>query len=450
MRSSIFPYVALAFSLPWIGCGGGHRPDVSGSLGSALSSGTLTVRDTSNASFAAGTATHALPSGEQPDVCTALGVTCVQFDLEIEIPLHAWRSPGGVQIAIRWPNFDNALNLYVYRQDVQTGADVQVGSSTGILGGSAGSLLLRCAANGTYRVYVALDPANSVDSSVPFDVEARVQYDPPVHPVRPLLPDYSMRPQTTVTFDTPSFSFFGDADPPAGESCYQSEKDEDGAEVCLRFNQTFANVGEGPAELHFAVPKDLNDASHNVFARTYFSDGPDHFVDSPAGEWEFHAAHQHYHYQSFAQSNLWVADAEGRRVGTVPIRGGRKVSFCLEDEALDALRWGKEGVGPRFYRAPDCLVLVAEDTLYNYLIQGLTPGWDDIYDWFLPGQYIDVAGLESGDYVLETIVDPDNKLVESDETNNCGTVLVRMTEMGTPQRHAEIVGPGPGCTSAGR
>jgi hypothetical protein len=119
----------------------------------------------------------------------------------------------------------------------------------------------------------------------------------------------------------------------------------------------------------------------------------------------------------------------------------------MEDEKLDDKMWGQAGVRPRFYVAPDCLVFVpsAETTDFNYIIQGVTPGWADIYEWNLPGQYIDVDGLPNGDYVLETIADPDNKLRESDETNNCGTVLVRLTNMGTPDRHSEIIGPGPGC-----
>ena len=62
-------------------------------------------------------------------------------------------------------------------------------------------------------------------------------------------------------------------------------------------------------------------------------------------------------------------------------------------------------------------------------------------------QYIDVVDLPNGDYVLETIADPDNKLVESNEHNNCGTVLIRLTNMGTANHHAEIIGAGPGCTT---
>jgi hypothetical protein len=393
------------------------------------------VRTPDKASFASGVATNDPPIPGQPDVCGALGVACVKIDLRIDLPRNVWHKPGGVQVAIRWATED-AIDLYVYRNGVQ------LAKSEGIVAVTSEGVLLRSAENGTYQVYVALDPVNSFAPSVPFDAVARVQYDPPVNPIRPLLPDFVMRPQTKITFDTPFFPIFGDvADP--GESCYNGEKAETGAQVCMRFQQSFANVGEGPAELRFFVPKDPADTSHDVFARTYFSDGTSALT--PAGTWEFHEAHQHFHYDNFVQSNLWTADSHGHRTGTAPIRAGRKVSFCLEDESIDNSKWGKPGVGPRVYIAPDCLVFASEDDIYNYLVQGLTPGWVDTYQWYLPGQYIEVSGVPNGDYVLETTADPDNKLVESDETNNCGTVLVRLTNMGTPQRHAEIIGKGPGC-----
>ena len=430
--------------LALVGSGRANESDPLGSSESALSSCRLAVSDTDTASFSSGVATNAPPVAGQPDVCVALGVKCVEFDLKVDLPPNVWKKPGGVQVAIRWTTDDNALDLYVYRHDAQSGQDVQVGNSTGILASISGGLLLRSAKSDTYKVFVALDPVDSLDASAVFDIEARVQFDPPVKPIRPLLPDFRMLPQTTVTFDTPVFPFFGDeADP--GDSCFHLERSESGAQECMRFNQTFGNIGDGVAELRFAVPKDPNNTSNNVFERTYYSDGPSHFVDSPAGNWEFHEAHQHYHYLNFVQSSLWAADRRGRRVGAAPVRAGRKMSFCMEDEKLDDALWGKSGVGPRTYIAPDCLVFVGEDANFNYLVQGLTPGWDDIYEWYLPGQYMDVAGLPNGDYILETTADPDNKIVESNESNNCTTVLVRLTSLGTAGHHADIIGKGPGC-----
>jgi len=405
----------------------------------------LSVKNAEQADFASSFVSNAPPSSAQPpEACGT--VKCVAFDLDIDLPRQTWRKPGGVQVAIRWPDDTNILNLFVYKGTGQQQGDVQVGSQLGILAASAGSVLLRNATNGHYTVYVALDPAGSVDARVPFDVTTRVQFDPEVHPIRALRPDLAIRPQSHVGFDTPSFPIFGDPDPAPGETCFDSEKAEDGARICLRFDQSFANVGEGAAELRFAVPHDPADTSHDVIERTYFSDSRSHFQDTPAGEFEFHAAHGHYHYENFAKSSLWATDSKGRRTGAAPLSTGRKVSFCFEDESIDDSLWGKRGVSARTYRAPDCLVTQTSDANFDYLIQGLSPGWVDLYQWYLPGQYLEVSGVPNGVYILETRIDPDGEIIESEERNNCGSVRVRLSRMGTPQRKAELLGPGPACT----
>lgn len=53
--------------------------------------------------------------------------------------------------------------------------------------------------------------------------------------------------------------------------------------------------------------------------------------------------------------------------------------------------------------------------------------------------------MTDGVYILETLVDPDNAILEADETNNCGSVYIRLTGMGTSARKAELLGPGPSC-----
>src|SRR6185369_3548871 len=56
--------------------------------------------------------------------------------------------------------------------------------------------------------------------------------------------------------------------------------------------------------------------------------------------------------------------------------------------------------------------------------QRISVGWEDIYDNLTVGQQIDVSGLAPGQYWLEADVDPDNHLLESNEFNNVGRVLV--------------------------
>ena len=121
------------------------------------------------------------------------------------------------------------------------------------------------------------------------------------------------------------------------------------------------------------------------------------------------------------------------------------MSFCLADTELDG--WLMKGDGPRTYLAPDCLFPAYSDAVNDYLIQGITPDWADVYDWYLPDQFIEVSGVPDGYYILETIADPDNTLLEADETNNCGAVLIRLAHMDSSARTAEIIRPLESCGS---
>jgi hypothetical protein len=396
-------------------------------------------------------ARNTAPTGEVPECGST---SCARFDLNIDLPGGVWNNnTGGVEVALRWNivELGDNLRLYVYQDGVL------VAKSDGIIS-SAQSILIPQAANGEYKLYVAFDQ-DSAAAAISFEAMAEVEYAPKPHPFRQLLPDLVARPQRNVTFDRTTSDFF-EPPPAPGENCFPSEKAEEGAQNCLRFDQVFANVGEGTMEMRFVVPHDPNSSAHNIFQRIFRSDGG--FDERFAGEWEFHPAHQHYHFLGFGISKLWRADSSGNRVDSlpirsrrlelrgkhtptvgVPIRTGRKVSFCMADTTIDS--WLQKRNGPRTYTAPDCLFPALSDADNDYLIQGITSGWADTYDWYLPDQYIEVSGLPDGYYILETTVDPDNSLVEADETNNCGSVLIRLTNVGTPSQHAEIIGNGPPC-----
>jgi hypothetical protein len=169
------------------------------------------------------------------------------------------------------------------------------------------------------------------------------------------------------------------------------------------------------------------------------------FSDIPAGQVEFHPIHDHYHFKDFAQSVLWHADSAGHPVGTAPAAVGDKVSFCVSD--TDLIAWGEKGDDPLSYPAPDCLF--PKQTIGNteFFWYGLSRGWADRYNWYLPGQMIDTTGLSDGTYLLLTTVDPVNKLLESDDTNNCASVIVQLTGLSTNTPHADRIGTGPACAS---
>ena len=388
------------------------------------------------------------PTGGEPVECAA--VPCDHFKLKIDLPHGTFRNPdrpGGVQVALRWfgnpaghtlppgvpgccGEFDT-LHLWVYRDGAL------VAASPGIIAVSQSAFLLE-PDNGWYDVWIAYDPTYNVAPAVEYEALAEVEYLPRIHPAKRLLPDLTFHGTERITFDTPSFPIF-EPDPPAGSSCFVSETVEDGATTCLRFDQIIANVGRGPIEIAFEVPTGASpaeDVAFPVAQRVYNSDGT--FADRPGGTVNYHAVHGHYHYSSFANAMLWRSNRRGTKLGDEPVAASHKVSFCMADIRID--KWAEKGDGPRKYYAPDCLFPFASDGVTDEFRQGVNYGWADVYDWYIPDQYIEVSGISSGYYRLEFCADPLNEIEEADETNNCIVNHIRLTGMEGPDRKVEVLG----------
>lgn len=116
----------------------------------------------------------------------------------------------------------------------------------------------------------------------------------------------------------------------------------------------------------------------------------------------FHWAdcHGHYHFEDFALYRL--LNASGSVVVT-----GRKIAFCLED----TYRWRAASGATRRYSCGTT--------------QGIQAGWADVYDPAVPCQWLDITGVPGGNYTLELILDPSNRIAEANEGNN--TVRVAVT-----------------------
>jgi hypothetical protein len=431
--------LASALTVSMIGCG--EEQDLTtASTSSAVS--TFTLSDpTSPVLWASRMSATDRASG--PAICAQ--VPCQSFNVNVALPADFWtRSQpgrGGVQFAIQWTSeidrmtgVGDNLFMYVFRggQPVITAEGIH---------SRAYSTTLRSAENGLYTVYVAVDP-ESRSIEIPFDGQVDVEFEPANNPVRRLLPDLVVRPQSVITFATPIPTFF-EPEPIAGQSCTPNEINEDGARKCLRFDQSVANIGEGPLDLRFTVPKSGGPGPVNQVI--YYSNDGDkrtetRFVDN----WVLHDNHHlHYHYKGLTQSKIWGRDSKGRKVGTEPLRTGRKLSFCIADVAMD--RFGQKGEADRTFNVPNCLFPAYSDANNDYLIQGTSRGWVDVYEWFLPGQYIEVSGLSNGTYIFETTVDPDNTLYEASDANNCTSVVIELKDMSKQQPTVRIVGPGPAC-----
>jgi lysyl oxidase len=388
------------------------------------------------------------PRGGEPVECAS--VPCDRFRLKIDLPFGTFRNPnrpGGVQVALRWfgdaaghtlppgvpgccGEFDT-LHLWIYKDGAL------VGSSAGIIAVSQ-SAFLPDPDNGWYDIWIAYDPSYNVAPFVEYEALAEVEYLPKIHPTRRLLPDLTFRGTERISFDTPSFPIF-EPDPPPGSTCFLSEMQEDGAQTCLRFDQIIANRGEGPVEIAWTVPTGSTpdeDVELPVSQRIYRSDGSHR--DRPAGTVNYHTIHGHYHYSSFANALLWRSNKRGAQLGSAPVAASHKVSFCMADIRIDA--WGEKGDGPRKYYAPDCLLPQTSNGGIDEFRQGINNGWSDVYDWYIPDQYIEVTGVPSGYYRLEFCADPFNEIEEADESNNCIVNHVRLSGMEGPNKKVEVLG----------
>jgi len=169
----------------------------------------------------------------------------------------------------------------------------------------------------------------------------------------------------------------------------------------LARNQTFANnaceVLEGCATPGTRRYLQFDTETRNIGTG-------DLFLGNPNGNplFQFDSCHGHYHFNGFAEYRLLNTNG-------VPVAVGNKVGFCL----LDLVRWDPNANASSIY---DC----------GY--QGIQRGWGDVYVSTLPCQWIDITGVPAGVYFLEMEIDPDNRIVELNETNNVTRVLVTIED----------------------
>ena len=200
----------------------------------------------------------------------------------------------------------------------------------------------------------------------------------------------------------------------------------------LYFGQATPNIGVGPLELRGGAAQP--DGTQIVYQRIYDNRGG--YSDSIAGYFVYHPTHHHTHFTDFAQYNLRAAlpDSNGDgipEVGDVVV-AGEKTSFCLSN------------------------VISYDDTLANYVrnpqdygcesFQRIDVGWEDIYDAYTPGQEIDITNVSPGNYWLEEIVDPLNRIQESNESNNVARRLLNISSSGPGGVHTVQLAGGASLT----
>ncbi|NUM52181.1 MAG: hypothetical protein HUU46_00930 [Candidatus Hydrogenedentes bacterium] len=195
----------------------------------------------------------------------------------------------------------------------------------------------------------------------------------------------------------------------------------------LIFSNAMANVGDGPLYVFGVNPKDkgADDETQKVKQRIFRSDGS-HY-NRVAGHFVYHSQHNHTHFEDWAIYRLReILPNDG--VGDI-IATSKKTSFCL----LDSFEYDLS-----LPNAPDNPEFISCSTD----VQGISVGYEDLYDKSIPGQWIDITNVPNGDYWLESEVDPENNVLEKDDANNVGRIKVTV-DKDTPPDPDPDPGPNP-------
>lgn len=200
----------------------------------------------------------------------------------------------------------------------------------------------------------------------------------------------------------------------------------------LAATNAIVNVGDGPLEIRgtrkrssrFAIParQVLRGRTKQRSPLVLPAAGRLNFYDTKTRGvyWKYHHA---------ASFTLRRVNATGT-VGRVR-RTGEKVDYCFRD--LTKVK--RLDTGKRYARTPRERQFGAcsQDSRDKRLTLGTSVGWADIYPYGYPQNNIDVTGLR-GCFLYTLKADPKNELVELSESNNAGSVVVRLPWKGAGRR----------------
>lgn len=155
------------------------------------------------------------------------------------------------------------------------------------------------------------------------------------------------------------------------------------------------------------------------------------------GTFAWHPDHGHYHFQEFALYELRRLRPDGRPImrkrGLVATSG--KISYCIIDYEREESR------GP-LYALPYPLYY---SCAAGISAQGISPGWKDVYGESTIGQQIPLVGIPDGEYALIVIIDPAQRLSETEEDDNSALARIRLSDRGGSVDVLCVQAPGEEC-----
>lgn len=190
---------------------------------------------------------------------------------------------------------------------------------------------------------------------------------------------------------------------------YIADERSAGGDRRLKFTTTIWNAGPGPLEVR--GHEDPMTGALTAMQVFHTLEG-DVLEGELIGLFEFEHRHGHLHMAGFARYELWSLTPDDGLLELVALND--KIGFCLMDNIVVDESLVDEAWGP--YPA-DCLGDV----------QGISPGFGDIYVAQLFEQDLVLDGLPDGRYALVNIANPDGDIEELRADNNSALTYVRIS-----------------------
>ena len=175
----------------------------------------------------------------------------------------------------------------------------------------------------------------------------------------------------------------------------------------LFFSTTVANIGDGPLEMKGVYDEKMD----QIRAIQHIETENGAVTEREVGYFVFHEAHDHWHFEDFSMLEIFSLNSEGLPDKLMASTG--KTTFCLQDSA----------------RLPSLVPNSPETAKYggcDDLVQGISAGWEDLYDFTLPGQQLNIENLAEDRYMIRLTADPVDLILENNEDNNIAIAFVEI------------------------
>ncbi len=198
------------------------------------------------------------------------------------------------------------------------------------------------------------------------------------------------------------------SDPPEGPILQIYDYGSGDNHLLLRFNGYVHNRGSGALEMRGSLPSGTQMTSVAQRIRLV---GGTYVDDTSRGAqivYEDADGHDHWHLKDISRYTLW------NQAKTAQVAPSMKVGFCLEDSE----RRERNGPAAKVYTAALTSFCRNWEPQADSTYQGVSAGWRDIYYKTVAFQWVDVSDVRPGVYRLGSRIDPQNVVIESNESNN--------------------------------